>query len=135
MQMLRFRSGLALLLSVVTLNVLGTEPGRPAVASPQGSPAAAAYAPIATKAASVGNFGASVSAAALAQMRGGTQITETMTLTGSVDHNTDNQVVTGFNLINGDAFSGAAGVPMVIQNSGNNVLIQNATNINVQFKP
>ena len=33
------------------------------------------------------------------------------------------------------AFNGAAGVPMVIQNSGNNVLIQNATIVNVQFQP
>ena len=41
----------------------------------------------------------------------------------------------GYNTIADGAFTGAVGVPMVIQNSGNNVLIQNATIINVQFQP
>lgn len=38
-------------------------------------------------------------------------------------------------MIGNDAFNGAAGVPMVIQNTGNGVLIQNATIINVQLTP
>jgi hypothetical protein len=38
------------------------------------------------------------------------------------------------NVISDGAFSGSVGLPMVIQNSGNNVLIQNATIVNVQLK-
>ena len=43
-------------------------------------------------------------------------------------------VVTGANIVTEGSFSNASGLPMVIQNSGANVLIQNATIINVQFK-
>jgi hypothetical protein len=39
------------------------------------------------------------------------------------------------NWIGGGAFGNAAGLPMVIQNSGNSVLIQNATVVNVQMQP
>jgi len=49
----------------------------------------------------------------------------------------DNQAagnVTGNNLVTQQAFSGASGVPTVIQNSGNNVIIQNATVLNVQMQ-
>ena len=38
------------------------------------------------------------------------------------------------NTVSSGAFAGTAGLPMVIQNSGNNVLIQNATIVNVQIK-
>jgi len=58
-----------------------------------------------------------------------------MTLNGSVTNNTSDHVVTGYNEISAGSFNGAAGVPMVIQNTGNSVLIQNATIINVQFQP
>lgn len=134
MRMSRCGSGFMLLLCVVALDVPAAEAPRPvATASSSGTMRTAAAAP--AKSGYVDDLGVSVSGATLAQLRGGTQVTETMTLSGSVDHNTDNQVVTGFNLIDGNAFGGAAGVPMVIQNSGNNVLIQNATIINVQFQP
>ncbi|MEY2183902.1 hypothetical protein AB7878_15885 [Rhodanobacter humi] len=84
----------------------------------------------------VDGLGASVSGSTLARSRGGIETTtETMTLNGSVDHNTDNHVVTGSNLIDGGAFSGAVGLPTVIQNTGNNVLIQTGVIVNVQFKP
>ena len=43
-------------------------------------------------------------------------------------------VATGANIVTEGAFSNASGLPMVIQNSGANVLIQNATIINVQIK-
>ena len=43
-------------------------------------------------------------------------------------------VTTGSNVISDGAFAGIGGLPMVIQNSGNNVLIQNATIVNVQLK-
>jgi hypothetical protein len=83
----------------------------------------------------VDGLGQSVGAAALAGFSGGTAITEEMTLNGTVANNSDDHLVTGANAISSGSFNGAAGVPMVIQNTGNNVLIQNATIINVQFQP
>ncbi len=70
----------------------------------------------------------------LAANRGGAQISD-MKLEGVV---AENQAVnigaTGTNVISQGAFTNAAGVPMVVQNSGNNVLIQNATIVNVEVK-
>lgn len=80
-------------------------------------------------------FGPRATPATLATMRGGTDVVENMHLHGTVDNNSADHVASGYNTISGGAFTGAAGVPMVIQNSGNNVLIQNATIINVQFQP
>lgn len=42
--------------------------------------------------------------------------------------------VTGNNSINGNAFAGASGLPIVIQNSGNNVIIQSGTVLNLTLK-
>jgi hypothetical protein len=70
----------------------------------------------------------------LAAKRGGTQVFNEMQLRGVVTDNQAVDVVTGNNQISHGAFSGASGLPMVIQNSGNNVLIQNATIVNVQLK-
>jgi hypothetical protein len=69
---------------------------------------------------------------ALSAERGGTEVFNDMTLEGVVADNQASQLVTGGNFISDGAFSGASGLPMVIQNSGNNVLIQNATIVNVQ---
>ncbi|HEY8683046.1 MAG TPA: hypothetical protein VIM06_07730 [Rhodanobacter sp.] len=80
-------------------------------------------------------MGQSVDAVALAKLSGGTDVVDKMTLNGSVTNNTSDHVVTGYNEISAGSFNGAAGVPMVIQNTGNSVLIQNATIINVQFQP
>ena len=54
-------------------------------------------------------------------------------LSGVVASNTAINVVTGSNLID-SSFNNASGLPMVIQNSGANVLIQNATVINLQIR-
>jgi hypothetical protein len=70
----------------------------------------------------------------LANQRGGTDVTSDMLLKGVVADNRATNVTTGNNLITEGAFAGASGMPMVIQNSGNNVLIQNATIVNVQLK-
>ena len=43
-------------------------------------------------------------------------------------------VSTGDNTINGAAFTGTNGLPIVVQNSGNNVVIQNSTILNLQLK-
>lgn len=85
--------------------------------------------------ADIDGFGPSVDGATLAAMRGGTDVVENMNLHGTVSDNSADHVATGYNTIADGAFTGAVGVPMVIQNSGNNVLIQNATIINVQFQP
>lgn len=75
-----------------------------------------------------------VDAQALGQQRGGAQTVSLMKLQGVVADNHASELVTGQNSITDGAFSGAAGLPTVIQNSGNNVLIQNATIVNVQVQ-
>lgn len=72
----------------------------------------------------------------LARQRGGADYKTLVNLNdvrGSVDHNVATNVVTGNNSISA-SFAGAMGLPIVIQNSGNNVLIQNATIVNVQIQ-
>ena len=41
---------------------------------------------------------------------------------------------TGSNVIDGSAFSGSSGITTVIQNSGNQVVIQDTTQVNVLFQ-
>ncbi|MEP7186307.1 MAG: hypothetical protein ABI767_10760 [Rhodanobacter sp.] len=83
----------------------------------------------------VDDFGPRVDASTLSSMSGGTEVHQQTTLNGNVSDNHNDHVSTGFNAISDGAFNGATGVSTVIQNSGNSVLIQNATIINVQFKP
>ncbi|KQX02181.1 hypothetical protein ASC94_05165 [Massilia sp. Root418] len=80
-------------------------------------------------------FGAPLDERRLAGLRGGSDTPwSDMKLQGAVSGNSAAAVATGANLITQGAFSNAAGLPMVIQNSGANVLIQNATIVNVQFR-
>jgi nucleoid-associated protein YgaU len=80
------------------------------------------------------------SAAALAPerldgMRGGADaVWNDMKLNGAVSGNTAVNVATGSNIITNGSFSSASGLPIAIQNSGANVLIQNATIINVRLQ-
>ena len=71
---------------------------------------------------------------ALAAKRGGDGVFNDQQLKGMVANNSASNVVTGTNVISEGAFSNSVGLPTVIQNSGNNVLIQNATIVNVQIK-
>ena len=80
-------------------------------------------------------FGLPVGNGALEKLSGGSAVSNDMTLTGNVSNNSTDNTETGRNTIASGSFTGAAGLPIVIQNSGNGVLIQNATIINVQFKP
>ena len=66
--------------------------------------------------------------------RGGTDTRNDARIDGAVGANTAVNVVTGANSIDAGSFAHMAGIPVVIQNSGANVLIQSATIINVQFK-
>lgn len=80
-------------------------------------------------------FGPSVAPATLAKLSGGSNVTQNININGSVSNNSTENVGTGMNWIGGGAFGNAAGLPIVIQNSGNSVLIQNATVVNVQMQP
>ncbi len=71
----------------------------------------------------------------LANQRGGseTHIINQNNATGTVTGNVASQLNTGSNTISESAFSNTNGIPIVIQNSGNNVLIQNSTILNLQL--
>lgn len=80
-------------------------------------------------------FGVAAGARRLEEARGGDGgIASDTRLSGTVTGNTTTYVTTGANIIQSGSFASASGVPMVIQNSGANVLIQNATVINLQLK-
>ncbi|CAJ0684912.1 hypothetical protein [Ralstonia wenshanensis] len=88
---------------------------------------------------SVPGFGHAVGADRLDGYRGGTQdLYQTVNdarLSGTVSDNAAVNVATGSNIVRDGSFANASGIPTVIQNSGANVLIQNATIVNVQFRP
>lgn len=75
-----------------------------------------------------------VAAEALASKRGGDRVFNENQLKGVVADNHASDLTTGMNVITDGAFAGASGLPVVIQNSGNNVLIQNSTIVNLQLK-
>ena len=76
-----------------------------------------------------------VSPSLLAELRGGTDtVNNDMRLNGAVTGNTAINIGTGANTISSGSFSNASGLPIAIQNSGANVLIQNATIINIQMQ-
>ena len=54
-------------------------------------------------------------------------------LNGDVANNSAVNVNTGSNTIDAGSFANMSGIPVVIQNSGANVLIQNATILNLQM--
>ena len=74
-----------------------------------------------------------VDAETLSTFRGGAQTNNEMTLTGTTADNSARNVNTGSNSIAGGAFDNMSGLPVVIQNSGANVLIQNALILNLQM--
>jgi hypothetical protein len=82
-------------------------------------------------------FGPAADLGKLEHSRGGTDTFNTnnnANLGGVVTGNSAVNVVTGTNTIDAGAFANMSGIPVVIQNSGANVLIQNATIVNLQFK-
>ena len=73
----------------------------------------------------------------LSRQRGGqdlSQVLGTARLSGVVSDNSATNLGTGSNMISDGEFANAVGMPVVIQNSGNNVLIQSSTIVNVQLK-
>ncbi|MEW9623049.1 hypothetical protein [Rhodanobacter geophilus] len=83
----------------------------------------------------VDGLGPVVSTDTLEHSSGGTNTSNIQNLSGVVTGNSATQVDTGSNSVSSGAFSGAVGLPTVIQNTGNNVLIQSGVIVNVQFKP
>ena len=85
-------------------------------------------------ASSANGFGKPVALDLLASSRGGTEtINNDMRLAGTTSGNTATNVATGSNSISAGSFANMTGLPVVIQNSGANVLIQNATILNLQI--
>ena len=71
----------------------------------------------------------------LSQQRGGADLhLNENNASAIVTDNSATNLTTGNNSINGDSFSSMSGIPMVVQNSGNNVVIQNSTILNLQMQ-
>jgi hypothetical protein len=82
-------------------------------------------------------FGAvAVDEALLDTNRGGadTEVLNDIRASGTVQNNEAHHLRTGNNIITDGSFAGASGFSSVLQNSGNNVLIQNSTIVNVQVQ-
>jgi hypothetical protein len=73
--------------------------------------------------------------AALDRLRGGHEAAADVDIAGELHGNSAHDITTGVNALSDGSFANAAGLSTVIQNSGANVLIQNATTVNVVFRP
>ena len=79
-------------------------------------------------------FNVPVAVATLEDQRGGMQgASSEMNLSGTTANNSATDVLTGTNTISAGAFANMSELPVVIQNSGANVLIQNAVILNLQM--
>lgn len=97
--------------------------------------AASPVEPLTEPASGVSLFAQPVDTDLLGSLRGGSELVlNHMTLDGTTADNTASHVITGTNLIGSGAFASASGIPVVIQNSGANVLIQNAVILNLQVQ-
>ena len=83
--------------------------------------------------ATITGFGLPAAPDLLERARGGSNTAIDTKLAGVVSGNSASQVVSGANIIQSGSFADAVGIPVVIQNSGANVLIQNTTVINLQL--
>ncbi|MEO6170309.1 MAG: hypothetical protein ABIO84_05180 [Lysobacter sp.] len=83
-------------------------------------------------ASAIAGFGAAIDSVTLDALRGG-DVDNDLRNNGIVNDNHAENVNSGTNTLTGSAFSNASGISTVIQNSGSNVLIQNAMIVNVQF--
>lgn len=83
----------------------------------------------------VSELGRTVAVERLSGLRGGdgSVVDNLIDVDGSVDGNTAHHIVSGSNSIADGAFSNASGITTVIQNTGSNVLIQNAMIVTVDF--
>jgi hypothetical protein len=82
----------------------------------------------------IAGFGVPLTNESLQDYRGGfDNVKNDLQLSGTVADNLARNVITGNNSIADGSFANSSGFPIVIQNSGANVLIQNATIINIQY--
>ncbi|MBC7505836.1 MAG: hypothetical protein H7267_08965 [Sandarakinorhabdus sp.] len=117
------------------LAALSNEPAKGAAGETPPAAAASAPSPAQLEARHVDGLGQPATGGELERLRGGDGgSASSATLDGVVSGNSATNVITGGNAIVAGSFAGATGIPIVIQNSGANVLIQNATIINLQFK-
>lgn len=80
-------------------------------------------------------LGTAVSTAKLSGETGkGDSVSYEARLNGVVSGNSATNVATGANTIDTGSFANMTGLPVVIQNTGANVLIQSSTIVNVQFR-
>ncbi len=80
-------------------------------------------------------WGQPVASVELAQHRGGASLSRSeMIVSGTTAGNSASNVLTGSNSIAAGSFANMSGLPLVVQNSGANVLIQNAVIINLQMQ-
>ena len=70
----------------------------------------------------------------LDQLRGRLTVFNSNEVDGQLYNNEAVSNVTGSNFVTDGSFAGMSGFSTVIQNSGNNVLIQSATVLNLQFQ-
>lgn len=104
--------------------------------APAGLPAPAESSVLATLgAASAITDEALGSESAMARIELAPVVINDQTVNGVVEGNVATGNITGHNSITDNAFAGASGFSTAIQNSGNNVLIQNSTIINVSLDP
>ena len=83
----------------------------------------------------VTGLGSAMSSKALAAQRGGQAVTVNVNeLDGKLHDNSAINTISGNNYLSQDAFSHSSGLPVAIQNSGNNVLIQNSFILNFEMK-
>jgi hypothetical protein len=89
-----------------------------------------------TSVASVKLFDRVVSNEELQRYRGGsdTKVLNFMDIDAALKENTARSNITGGNIVTNGAFTNASGLSTVIQNSGNNVIIQNATILNLEIR-
>jgi len=80
-------------------------------------------------------FGSAVDPGALSDMRGGEAqlVDNDILVNGRVEDAIADDVLTGSNSVTSGSFANASGISTVIQNTGANVLIQNAMIVNVKF--
>ena len=95
--------------------------------------------PTAQKSIAATTFGNALDAEHLEGQRGGAETAPALPVSaifsnGAVADNRAVNVITGSSSIRDGAFANASGLPIVIQNTGANVLIQNATIVNVQLR-
>lgn len=110
------------------------QPAIPLAAPPAAPPASVAGSAVAQ----VLQFGVALDGTLLEQQRGGSDLgtpvpVSSILSNGVVGDNRATDVVTGSNVIRDGAFTSASGIPVVIQNTGANVLIQNSTIVNLQL--